>query len=77
MTEKFLSWVFRIRFWLYCIGLLALLTCSVRACNCTVVAYELEVVEPEEREDFWPPDFIPHPLPPWDRPKRPSEGDLA
>lgn len=54
------------------------LSCSSLPSNCTEIPYSSEVVEPEEREDFWPPDFIPHPLPPWDRPKRrPSEGDLA
>lgn len=54
------------------------LSCSVISSNCTDISYDSEARDPDpETNEFWPPDFIPHPLPPWDRPKRPSEGDLA
>jgi hypothetical protein len=38
------------------------------------IAYCLEAHDPEpEREEFWPADMIPHPNPPWHRPKKPSD----
>jgi hypothetical protein len=35
---------------------------------------QCEAHDPEpEKEEFWPADMIPHPNPPWHRPKKPSD----
>ncbi len=41
-------------------------------------AMECEVEDSNgEQNEFWPPDMIPHPNPPWDQPSEPGGGDMA
>lgn len=36
-------------------------------------AHDCEARDPEpEKEEFWPADMVPHPNPPWHRPKKPG-----
>lgn len=46
--------------------------------SCSAFASDCEVKDPEpEKEEFWPADMIPHPMPPWDRPRKKDDTDLA
>jgi hypothetical protein len=66
------------RAFIYIIMFCAVLWCfMVKGCGDDRV-YCIESEDPEpEKNEFWPPDMVPHPVPPWEQPKDPNEGDLA
>lgn len=42
------------------------------------MAIESEVNDSNgEQNEFWPPDMIPHPNPPWEQPSGPGEPEMA
>ncbi|CAB4126626.1 hypothetical protein UFOVP80_43 [uncultured Caudovirales phage] len=60
MLIKILQNVYRIRLSIYLIGIaaFALSTCHFISA---------------EQNEFWPPDMVPHPNPPWEQPSDPND----
>lgn len=78
--------VWRLRTWIYIIGIIAFCAAMVYKCskaNASEHSIEQECSTEEDSEDdagnsdFWPPDMIPHPNPPWDQPSGPKEPPMS
>jgi len=68
------SWVWRLRTWIYIVGIAAFVIAVAIKCNNTQKkSHELKPHQMGQLaisdECFWPPDMVPHPNPPWDQPK--------
>ncbi len=60
--------VLRIKVMIYCIGFFA------------IVISLLSFIPKDKaqiRTEFWPPDLVPHPIPPWERPIDPNLEDYS
>ncbi len=69
MTEELMKLVFRFRFLIYGVGII----CAILAYSESVSSRPFPPLDIKEMVSFWPPDLIPHPLPPWERPVDPDE----
>ena len=60
----------KVRNIIYIVGITAFLVGIAYKCSGRSEASEKK--SSEETSDFWPPDMVPHPMPPWERPSSPS-----
>ena len=70
MIEKLISKITMIKNIFYLVLFVGMI-CYI-SFNCMVACEEKDRVHSE----FWPPDLVPHPCPPWE-PSGPSEPDMA
>lgn len=69
MKEK---WVWNLRTAIYVVGILGFIV------SVAVASPHGEAQDPEpEKEEFWPPDMVPHPHPPGSGPSGPGEPEMA
>lgn len=45
--------------------------------NFPYISDSCEVKEEDNSNEFWPADMVPHPHPPWQKPRKSDETDLA
>lgn len=76
MTEQWMKWVQRFRLAIYASLFLTLAVIEVS--HLVYASPTMEVSDDEgEKNEFWPPDMVPHPHPPGSGPSGPGEPELA